>query len=125
MGLGKTIQVISLIQSYIDENTDYLPSFVVTPASLVLNWELELKKFAPNIKVLTIIGILNERKELIKSINDYQVIVTSYDYLKRDIDLYKDKNFMYHIIDEAQYIKNHLTLNAKAVKQIKVLIASR
>lgn len=119
MGVGKTIQIISLIQSYIDENNKHLPSFVVTPASLVLNWELEFNKFAPNIKVLTIIGSLNERKELIKTINDYQVIITSYDYLKRDIDLYKDVQFMFHIIDEAQYIKNHLTLNAKSVKQIK------
>lgn len=119
MGLGKTIQIISLIQSYIDETNNSLPSLVTCPASLVLNWELEINNFAPDLKVLTIIGAYNSRKEKLENINDYDVIITSYDYLKRDIDLYENKIFMYHIIDEAQYIKNHTTLNSRSVKQIK------
>lgn len=118
MGLGKTIQIIALIDSYISENPNYHPSLVVCPASLILNWEMEFNKFAPNIKVLSIMGPLETREELISKINDYHVIITSYDYLKRDIALYRDYAFMYHIIDEAQYIKNHLTQNARSVKRI-------
>jgi len=119
MGLGKTIQMISLFQSYLNETTDFHPSLVVCPASLVLNWEVELNHFAPQINVLTIIGSIEHRKELIDKINQYQVVITSYDYLKRDIDEYEDKSFMFHVIDEAQYIKNHLTLNARSVKEVK------
>ncbi|QVK19224.1 DEAD/DEAH box helicase [Mycoplasmatota bacterium] len=119
MGLGKTIQIISLIQSYLNETPNSIPTLVVCPASLVLNWEVELNHFAPQIKVLTIIGSIDARKDIIKRIDQYEVILTSYDYLKRDIDLYIDKKFMFHIIDEAQYIKNHHTLNARSVKQIK------
>lgn len=119
MGLGKTIQMIALIDSYLSENPNYLPSLVTCPTSLILNWEMEFNKFAPHIKVLTIMGPLETRQELISHINDYHVIITSYDYLKRDISLYRDVEFMYHIIDEAQYIKNHLTQNARSVKRIK------
>lgn len=119
MGLGKTIQMISLFQSYHDEVVDALPNLVVCPASLVLNWEMELINFAPLLKVETIIGTLSERRAKITKIDNFDVIITSYDYLKRDIDYYVDKKFMYHVIDEAQYIKNHQTLNAKSVKLVK------
>ncbi len=119
MGLGKTIQMISLIQSYINETAKVIPSLVVSPASLLLNWEMEFKKFAPNIKVLPIMGSSDVRKDLISKINDFDVVITSYDYIKRDIELYTDKFFKYHVIDEAQYIKNHITQNARSVKQIK------
>ncbi len=118
MGLGKTIQMISLIQSYIDDTKNSIPSLVVCPASLVLNWEMEFNHFAPHIRVLTIIGSIDRRKQLMNHMNHYDVVVTSYDYIKRDIDLYKDKTFMFHVIDEAQYIKNYHTLNARSVKQI-------
>lgn len=119
MGLGKTIQIISLIQSYVNEENNPLPSLIVCPASLVLNWEMEFQQFAPNISVISIIGQHTTRQKLIENINSYQVALTSYDYLKRDIDHYRDYNFMYHVIDEAQYIKNHLTQNAKSNKLIK------
>jgi SNF2 family DNA or RNA helicase len=121
MGLGKTIQIISLLESYITETETPLikPSLIVCPASLVLNWEMELKHFAPHMKVLPIIGTASERRELIQQINHYDVIITSYDYIKRDLENYDDFHFMYHVIDEAQYIKNHRTQNAKSVKQIK------
>ncbi len=93
MGLGKTIQMISLFQSYINENQETLPSLVVCPSSLVLNWEMELNHFASDLSVLPIIGPLDLRKELINKINDFNVVVTSYDYLKRDVDLYHDNIF--------------------------------
>lgn len=119
MGLGKTIQVITLIKSYLEEDLNPLPSLVVCPASLILNWEVEFKTFAPDIKTVNIIGTQDNRLQLINNLTSYQVLITSYDYLKRDIDYYHDLTFMYHIIDEAQYIKNHSTLNSRSVKLIK------
>lgn len=118
MGLGKTIQMLSLLLSKKEEGKD-CSALVVCPASLVLNWQNEILKFAPQLSVLIIMGTLIERKALLKKIDEYEVVITSYDLLKRDVERYKDKVFRYHVIDEAQYIKNQGTQNAKAVKTIK------
>ncbi len=124
MGLGKTIQMLSLIVDYIenDENeTDKRASLVVSPSSLTLNWQSEVKKFAKELKTLVIKGTLEERKQLISKIQNYDIIITSYDLLKRDIDLYKQKNYQFRFViaDEAQYLKNSNTQNAKSIKNIK------
>jgi len=121
MGLGKTLQVISLILAYKNETVDKRkPILVVCPSSLSLNWKNEIIKFANDISTLVISGNLSARRFLIKSILDYDVIITSYDLLKRDIDLYTELNyeFRYIIADEAQYMKNSNTQNARAIKQI-------
>ncbi len=117
MGLGKTLQVISVLLAAKEEGTGET-SLVVSPASLVYNWGEEFQKFAPELKVSLITGTQDERKEIIDSYQDSDVLVTSYDLLKRDILFYEDKQFRYQIIDEAQYIKNHTTAAAKAVKVI-------
>ena len=62
-------------------------------------------------------GIKEERVDQIATLNDYDIIITSYDYLRRDIDYYEDIQFNCIILDEAQYIKNAQTLNARSVKQ--------
>lgn len=123
MGLGKTIQLVSVILSYVENWGDMeslKPSLVICPSSLTLNWFNEIKKFAPSLKVLLINGNAQERKNKIEKINDYNVIIESYDILKRDIEIYKEKNyeFKYAIADEAQYIKNNNTQNFKAIKEI-------
>ena len=124
MGLGKTIQLVSVILSYVENESKAVqnlkPSLVICPSSLTLNWFNEIKKFAPSLKVLLITGNVQERKTKIEKINDYNIIISSYDILKRDIDIYKEKNyeFKYAIADEAQYIKNNNTQNFKAIKQI-------
>ncbi len=120
MGLGKTIQIISLILKYKEENKNTIPSIVIAPSSLTLNWKNEIEKFAPSIDTLIVNGNSQTRKEKINSIEKYDVIITSYDLLKRDIELYKEKNFnfKYAIADEAQYIKNSNTQNAKALKSL-------
>lgn len=123
MGLGKTIQLVSVILSYVENSGDMeslKPSLVICPSSLTLNWFNEIKKFAPSLKVLLINGNAQERKNKIEKINDYNVIIESYDILKRDIEIYKEKNyeFKYAIADEAQYIKNNNTQNFKAIKEI-------
>lgn len=118
MGLGKTLQVIALLLNAREEGND-LPSLVVCPASLVLNWESEIRRFAPQLTVLPILGDAEQRAASLRRTAGYDVVVTSYDLLKRDIERYAAKEFRYHILDEAQVIKNHNTQNAKAVKAIR------
>lgn len=121
MGLGKTIQIISVILSYIENcKENRKPIMVVCPSSLCLNWKAEIEKFSPNINATVISGNASKRKEQINDILNYDVIITSYDLIKRDIDLYKkvDYEFRYLIADEAQYMKNSNTQNSKSIKQI-------
>ena len=94
---------------------------VVCPSSLSLNWQNETYKYANNLKTLVIKGTLNDRKNQVKEIDKYDLVITSYDLLKRDIDLYEklDYNFRFIIADEAQYLKNSNTQNAKSIKKIK------
>lgn len=118
MGLGKTLQIITLLTAEY-ESQQMLPSLVVCPTSLSLNWQAEIDKFAPHLKVLVMMGTVEERKKLLETLREYQVIIISYDLLKRDIVAYEDKQFRFCIADEAQYIKNANTLGAKALKAIK------
>ena len=126
MGLGKTLQIISVIKAVCDEenSTDSksrkqsVVSLVICPASLVYNWGEEISRFAPGVRYGLVLGSQDERREMINNWSDYSVLVTSYDLLKRDIDLYSGKEFRFEIVDEAQYIKNHNTEAAKTVKLI-------
>ena len=121
MGLGKTIQLLTVILSYIEEEKENRKtSIVISPSSLALNWLNEARKFAPNLNVRVISGTANERKQLIENIAKYDLVITSYDLLKRDIEKYKETNycFKYIIADEAQYLKNSNTQNAKAIKSL-------
>ncbi len=117
MGLGKTLQVISLLESSINSNSK-TPSIVICPSSLVLNWKSEVEKWCSRIKVLIVKGDAKTRKELISTYRDYDLVITSYDLLKRDVFEYEDKKFKYIIADEAQYIKNFSTQNATSLKSL-------
>lgn len=114
MGLGKTIQAIALLYSEKENGK----SLIVAPSSLIYNWQNEFNKFVPDMKVIVIQGDKKKREDLLNDINNYDVIITSYPLLKRDIDLYKDVNFNICIIDEAQHIKNPESQNAQSVKSI-------
>lgn len=117
MGLGKTIQIIALLLD--EKNRTGKTSIVVCPSSLYINWEKEIKRFSSNIKTLIVSGNAEQRENLIGTIEDYDIVITSYDLLKRDIEKYEDFKFKYVIADEAQYIKNNNTKNAKALKDLK------
>ena len=123
MGLGKTVQILAVMLTYVNEvkKEDKKPMLVICPSSLSLNWKEEIQKFTPKIKPLVITGTAEDRSKLIKNIENYDVAITSYDLLKRDIDEYKEQDytFRYIIADEAQYIKNSNTKNARAIKEIK------
>ena len=120
-GFGKTIQVLSVILDYVKNLEEKRASIVVCPSSLTLNWQNEASKFASSIKTCVIKGSLSERKKQIKEIDNYDLIITSYDLLKRDIELYEKENYNFRFIiaDEAQYLKNSNTQNAKSIKKIK------
>lgn len=118
MGLGKTIQLIAMFLDAKNTSKNRETSIVVCPSSLYLNWENEINKFAPDLDVVVINGQARERKEKIQKINNYDVAITSYDMLKRDIEEYTKYNFRYVVADEAQYIKNNNTQNAKALKKL-------
>ena len=97
------------------------PTLVVCPTTVVFNWENEIQKFAPNLSVKVISGNAVEREAIIEKLDEYDVVITSYDLLKRDVEVYKKKDyeFKYIVADEAQYIKNNNTQNFKAIKEIK------
>ncbi len=119
MGLGKTVQVIALLLAAKERGDTAAPSLVVCPTSVVLGWERELARFAPSLRVAVISGDAATRRALIAAAGDADVLITSYDMLKRDIEIYAPMTFRYHILDEAQYIKNSTTQNARAVKLIR------
>ena len=115
MGLGKTIQVIALLEGLQAQ----LPSIVVCPASLIYNWEDEVHKFSNNMKVACVVGSKAQRRQIINHASEYDLLVTSYDYMRRDVSDYENLLFEYVILDEAQAIKNQKTKNAESVKQLK------
>ena len=120
MGLGKTLQILAVILDYVQKEKNSKPSIVVCPSSLSLNWQNEIRKFTPDLTSIVIHGNSDQRKMQIDEINNYNIVITSYDLLKRDIETYKEKKyeFQYIIADEAQYIKNNSTKNAKAIKEL-------
>lgn len=117
MGLGKTLQILALILS--EKGEDTLPALVIAPTSLLYHWQDEAQKFAPDIKLTVISGNRAERLNLLKEIDSFDLVVTSYGLVKRDMAFYEDKHFKYCILDEAQNIKNPNTIGAKTVKKIK------
>jgi SNF2 family DNA or RNA helicase len=119
MGLGKTLEAIAFLLSIKEDSPIHCVSLIVCPTSLVLNWESEINRFAPQLRSLSVVGDAQQRAELISHAAEYDAVITSFDLLKRDIDLYKDIKFYCQIVDEAQYIKNSATQNARAVKSVQ------
>ena len=118
MGLGKTLQIIAVLLAEKQEGS-IGTSLIVCPASLVYNWEEEFHRFAPMLTVRPVEGSQPERQEIIEHSGRWDVLITSYDTLKRDIQAYGQKLFLYEILDEAQFIKNQTTASARAVKIIQ------
>lgn len=118
MGLGKSLQMLAFLYAKSKEHGPHRTSLLVCPASLVYNWQEEVSKFVPALKILLITGVAAERKEKLNDSGDYDLLITSYDLLKRDVLQYKNKSFYCQVLDEAQNIKNQTTKAAKAVKEI-------
>ncbi|MFC3559744.1 DEAD/DEAH box helicase [Pedobacter jamesrossensis] len=116
MGLGKTIQIIAFILSQ-REKVLHNVNLVVVPASLIFNWQAEVKKFAPSVKVKTIYGADRVKNTL--DFDNFEIILTSYGTLLSDIRFLKDYRFNYIFLDESQNIKNPESQRYKTVRMLQ------
>lgn len=142
MGLGKTVQLLALLLSRRDAARGVGPNLIVCPASLVYNWAAECRRFTPSLRVAVVAGSKASRRETLNEVRDHEraadpsqggdglpegrgagpipdVLITSYDLLRRDIADYQDVTCYCMVLDEAQYIKNHATKSAKAVRSVQ------
>ena len=123
MGLGKTLQVIALLLWAKRRGDQNAASIVVAPTSLVYNWMAEIAKFAPELRCVAGEGTQAQRAQTIARLSgenrDVDVYLTSYPLIRRDIGLLSKVPFRFAILDEAQYIKNAMSVGAGAVKQLK------
>ncbi|WP_164108718.1 MULTISPECIES: DEAD/DEAH box helicase [Sphingobacterium] len=103
MGLGKTVQVITFLL-YLKDKYGPQPHLVVVPTSLLFNWQDEIARFAPELRVGCYSG--GSRQRMVQHFDTYDVVLVSYGVLSSDIHLFKKKAFHYVILDEAQLIKN-------------------
>lgn len=115
MGLGKTLQTLTLLQKA-KEKDNKQTSLVICPTSVVFNWEAEIEKFTPGLSCLNLTG--TSRKDSFKDIDKYDIVITSYALIRRDIDELKKHNFRHIVLDESQNIKNHDSLTSKCSKQL-------
>lgn len=116
MGLGKTVQTLAMLLDQ-KEKGNKGTSLLIMPTSLVYNWELEAKKFTPELKVFTYAGTYRDKK--IDYFANYDVIITSYGIVRLDAEVLKNFFFNYIILDESQNIKNPNSHTSLAVKQLK------
>ena len=118
MGVGKTAQVLALLETRRAsraEGQHVGPSLIVVPRSLIFNWKQEAERFTPHLRVLDYTGTTRDSSTLA----DYDVILTTYGTLRRDVVRLKDVEFDYVVLDEAQAIKNATTEAAKAVRLLR------
>ncbi len=120
MGLGKTLQVIALILHQKEvaaaNGEKAAPTLVVCPASLVYNWISEIGRFAPSLNAVAVLGTKTRRTALLGAAAEHDILVTSYDLLRKDVETYSQICFARVILDEAQYVKNPKAQVTKAVK---------
>ena len=118
MGLGKTLQTIAHVLAEVESGrAEGRPSLVLAPTSVTNNWKAEVKKWAPVLSVVVLQG--SSRKSLYKKLKDYDLVVTSYGLLSRDIDHLRCEDFHIIALDEAQYIKTPTTQVAQAARELK------
>lgn len=117
MGLGKTLQVISFIKHLKAKNKNKKPHLIILPTSLIFNWNAEVEKFCPSLKVFNLIGTNREKNT--DNFKEYDIILTTYGIVMNDIGYLKKYDFNYIILDESQAIKNPTSKRFKAVRLLK------
>ena len=117
MGLGKTVQALAHLLIEKNEKRADLPSLVVAPTSLMVNWKREAARFTPELKVLVLHG--TGRKKLFSEINKHDLILTTYPLLTRDAEVLLQQQWHMTVLDEAQHIKNPRAKAAQAACQLK------
>ncbi|MEX2578943.1 MAG: DEAD/DEAH box helicase [Verrucomicrobiales bacterium] len=117
MGLGKTLQTLAHLLAEIESGrSGGLPSLVVAPTSVVVNWQREAEKFAPGLSVLILQGA--DRKSRFRKIASSDLVLTSYALLHRDLDRLSEYTFHLLALDEAQHIKNPAALVTQATSRL-------
>ena len=119
MGLGKTIQVIALLLHERLGQAKPKPALLICPTSVVGNWQRELTRFAPDLRVLIHHGAARQKDTLSKQAAQHDVVISSYALLHRDDKLFGDIEWSDVILDEAQNIKNPSTKQAQAARRLK------
>lgn len=122
MGLGKTIQTIALLAHLAVEHEVWGSHLIVVPTSVILNWEMEFKKFLPGFKVLTYYGTQEERKQKRKGWNNndkWNVLITSYQIVLADNQIFKRRAWHYMVLDEAHNIKNFRSMRWQTLLTFK------
>jgi SNF2 family DNA or RNA helicase len=115
MGLGKTLQVLTLLLS-LKDGYPFSPSLLVVPKTLIHNWEIEIKKFAPSLKYILHTG--SKRTKEPGDYRDWDAVITSYGLIRQDFDLLRKIQWYYLILDEAQAIKNPTAKITRAIKRL-------
>ncbi|MDF1755999.1 MAG: DEAD/DEAH box helicase [Verrucomicrobiales bacterium] len=117
MGLGKTIQTLASIQVEKSSGRMNRPALIVAPTSVLSNWVTEAGRFTPSLKILLLHG--SDRENDFGSIENYDLVVTSYALLNRDIRIHRKIDYHYAILDEAQLIKNPKSQVAESACELK------
>lgn len=119
MGLGKTLQTIVYIAALKQRSESKNHFLIVCPSSIIYNWMDEISNFCPGLNTTVVTGAPPERKALIEAYEDYDVLITSYPLMRRDVAIYRNIMFNTIFLDEAQFIKNAASLNAQSVKLLR------
>jgi SNF2 family DNA or RNA helicase len=135
MGLGKTIQTLALLQHNKENMTPFpanespgelslfsstdarFTTLLIVPATLIYNWENEIKRFVPEMQICSYKG--NHRKKSTSYFHNFDIILSSYHTIRQDIDLISTFKFHYIILDESQVIKNPSSMLYKTVTRLK------
>ncbi|MEH2275371.1 MAG: DEAD/DEAH box helicase [Nostoc sp.] len=119
MGLGKTIQFIAFLLHLKEQDALENPTLLVCPTSVLGNWEREVNKFAPSLKILQYHGDKRPKgKAFLEAVKNHDLIVTSYSLLHRDIKSLQTVSWQIIVLDEAQNVKNPEAKQSKAVRQL-------
>lgn len=115
MGLGKTIQMIAFLLDHLDKDK---PDLIISPASLIYNWQEEFSKFAPEIKTQVVDGNKANRRDLIEN-GQADVLITSYNSARLDVTEYNTRKINYLVLDEAQFVKNSSTKTNQSIRKLE------
>lgn len=115
MGLGKTLQTIAFLTTCLNSETKVL---ILSPSSLIYNWQDEFVKFAPELDVAVAYGPKTVRERIIAQ--NHQITISSYSSFRQDIERYQTRTFDYLILDEAQMMKNNQSKLAQYLRQFEV-----
>ncbi|CAE6868202.1 RNA polymerase-associated protein RapA [Paraburkholderia aspalathi] len=117
MGLGKTVQTLAHILAEKEAGRLDRPALIVVPTTLMHNWQEEVRRFTPALRVLDLHG--PQRHERFDGIGAHDLILTTYALLWRDQDILAQHDYHLLILDEAQYVKNAATKSAATIRELR------